>query len=133
MATEKKLEIGMLPDVDNISWLKPNGASVIIKPSARYELKSKGGVYLPDTHAETMRNTTLSKGEIVTVGKDCANPDTKVGNQIYFFWPEGQGMFKCEDTIYLLFPEYSIKAYLCEPPLVVDETGELAEKDLESK
>ena len=91
-------------------------------------------MYFPEKTAELRRRTTLSKGEVMCVGS--AVTEAKVGQYVYFYWHEGDGMIReinktgkttDDDIIYVILPEYSIRGY------IVDNVVEQAAKELRDK
>jgi co-chaperonin GroES (HSP10) len=116
---QQEMDTSLLPEISNINNFQPVGQRVIIRPTTDYAIKSKGGVYYPERTAELRRKTTLSKGEVVSIGHQVEN--TKVGQMIYFYWHEGDGMIReinpsgkttDDDTIYVILPEYSVRGYI---------------------
>jgi len=136
MANEKEpqMDPSMLPEISDISNFQVSGQRTVIKPTNDYAIKTKGGVYFPEKTAELRRRTTLSKGEVMCVGS--AVTETKVGQHVYFYWHEGDGMIReinktgkttDDDVIYVILPEYSIRGY------IVDNAVEQTAKELRDK
>jgi len=83
----------------------PNGKRLIISRK-KNELKTKGGVLLPDTVTEKK----LSEGYIVKIAEGCEGTHWKEGQYVIFAQFAGQEI-QVDGEIYLVMPEEDILVY----------------------
>lgn len=83
----------------------PNGKRLIVSRK-KNEIKTKGGVLLPDAVTEKK----LSEGYIVKVARGCEGKYWKEGQHVIFAQFAGQEI-KIDDEVYLVIPEEDILVY----------------------
>lgn len=83
----------------------PNGKRLIVTRK-KHELKTKGGIVLPDTYAERK----LSEGYVERVGPGCENENFEEGMYVIFAQFAGQEI-KVDEEEYIVIPEDDILVY----------------------
>lgn len=104
------MSIYMIPEVEDILDIQVQADKILIKPCPESLPKTKGGVLLPETTEDKIKQTMLTKGVIVNVGAKVEDKSLLPGVTVFYFKANSMGALRQGEDVYMLFNEYHIEA-----------------------